>query len=199
MPRYNYDINSLLFEEDIDRMFKIAKNDYERAAIAFLWVTGARPMEIIDLTKEKIIIREDKVIINIKTLKLGKSKKFSVNERQLEFDRLRGLDENKYIETIVKVTIMAPQESQILPYSKRWMEQVITRLGVKALDKPISPYHIRHSFYTWAARNGWTLDRLKQHKGAKDYKSVWGYLNAVPFVVQLQNLKREGGHTSTNQ
>ena len=79
----------------------------------------------------------------------------------------------------------------MLAYSTRWMEKLINRLGLEAIGKKISPYHLRHSVFTWLARNGWDAYAIKYWKGAATLASVEEYIHARPQVVELEYLHRE--------
>jgi len=193
MPTYSFDIKELLFEEDVRKMLDACRNTYERAAISLLWVAGPRPIEAITLTPEKFQISQSRMAVVIATAKLdGNTNEYQAKERLLEFDRPTGAESNIYVETIIQAVAMTPSGKPILPYSTRWLEKLTNRLGEEILGKGkrISPYHFRHSVMTWGARNGWTLDKLKHFKGAASYNSVWPYLNAQPFVVKLQLMRR---------
>jgi len=190
MPRYNFDIKHLLFEDDVKKMWKKAHKHREKLAIALLWTTGARPSELLALQNNNILVQDDKLTIIIKTLKLG-NKDFKARDRPLEFKRGSYQNSNIYLEYIVKSLNNLGPEQILLPYSSRWLSKTINRIGKEAINKEICPYHFRHSVMTWLARNGATLDQLKHFKGAADYKSIWPYVTAKVFVVAEQLNRRE--------
>lgn len=190
MPKYKWNIGDLLYEEDVRKMYELAKNAQERALIAFLWITGARPTEITMLRRNNLIITNEKLEITLATLKRGKSEKFDTRERTLTFDRHKEGTPNIYIETIIGYVQGIPGDERVMPYTSRWTEKTTARLGTEAIKKPICPYHFRHSVLTLMARNGATPDMLKHFKGAKSLSSVNAYMDSIPFVVKLQNLNR---------
>jgi len=216
MPKYGWDVKEhLLFDEEVKRMFDTCKNDYERLAVAIMWRAAPRPMEMMgDILKQsQIKIEEEQVSMTLKTLKLGEGGKFNVADRLMQFARPKGIEQDIYLETIARMVTKTAPEQPMLPFSKRWLERICNRMGLEILGRPITPYHFRHGRMTWLARNGATLDKLKHFKGAADYRSVWGYIGATPFVVS-QELARagekrkaalqtkqegEGGQTSTIQ
>ena len=172
MPVYKTEPSVLLYEEDVRKMFDLA-NDQEALAIALLWQTGARPGELQLLKKENFFITEDKLEITIKTLKLRKSvTKYQISERTLRFDRPKGLKSDVYIETITNYVKNLYPEAKVMMFGKRWLEYKIAKLSQKALDKPLSPYHFRHSVMSWLAKNGATAVEIKDFKGAKSLLSV---------------------------
>lgn len=194
MPRYLWDVKEhLLFDEEVKRMFDLCKDDYERLALSLMWRAAPRPMEMLGevLQSKKIVVGDDNIRIILKTLKLGEGGDYTAEDRPLDFARPTGLDEDPYLETIARMAAKTPPEAPMVPYSKRWLERFANRMGIAVLGRPITPYHFRHSRMTWLARNRASLDQLKHFKGAADYRSVWGYINATPFVVSLE-LSRAG-------
>jgi len=190
MPKYSWNIEEILFEEDVKAMFHTAKTKREAVLVSLLWLTGGRPDEILSLKPENIDIYTDKVAITIKTLKLKKDGKFKTRERTLVFKRTGGLDTNIYLETIIDYVRTIPPDTRILSYTTRWAELKINKLGEATIKKRISPYHFRHSVFTWFARNGWTIEQIKYWKGAASIASVEPYLHAVPQIVAFENLHR---------
>ena len=206
--KYAHPINDILFEEDIRAMFARAKNDRERLALALDWVSAGRPEEIARLKKEDVLIAQDRVTLHIQTLKLGRTKGFTADHRNLEFDRPTGLNEIVWLELIIKRALACAPGELLLPLTSRWHELAINRLGVEALGKKISPYHLRHSVLSHKAASGYSIPQLMHFKGAKSAKSVEPYLHLRPFVVKMQNEKLfrqeptkteqdTGGHTSS--
>jgi integrase len=188
MPKYKFDIKHILFDEDVEAMFKAANTPQERAAVSLLWITGARPGEVLEIRKQDVDVLPEKVRITIPTLKLGsKNKKFKVDKRTLEFER----GDNKFLNYLIAYTLnLKNPTDRLIPYTKRWLELKINNLGKKALGKEISPYHFRHSVMTWLARKGATLDQLMYFKGARTLNSVAPYIHAIPTVIKLENLRR---------
>jgi site-specific recombinase XerD len=205
VPKYSWKINDLVFEEDSLAMFKLAGSIYERCLIAVLWVSGARTEEVLQLTTESVQYDSFKVDIKFNTLKLGGGA-FAVQERTLSFKRPSGLDQNLYLETILTHIRTLPKEARLFPYTSRWAEKVINRLGERALRKRLAPYHFRHSVLSHLAAQGANVPELMHFKGAKDAKSVSTYLHARPYIVDLSNQRRarhqkadQGGRTSPNK
>lgn len=191
MPKYNWSINDILWEEDAKKVFEKCRSPHERAFIAFTWISGARPAELCKrIVKEDFSIDEKQISVRVHTLKLGRTKSFTVEDRILTFTRPPGLSANIWIETVVAYVQGLPAGAQLFPYTTRWSEKFIPARGMEAIGKPIAPYHLRHSCFTHGARNGWTAPTLMHFKGAKSLKSVEPYIHAVPFVVQMENMRK---------
>lgn len=187
MGKYGHDIRDLVFEEDVRLMLAKCRNDRERLLLSFLWTTGARPAEINQVVKEDISVYENSISIKLKTLKLGRAKGFVIENRTLEFDRPMGLDENVWLEIIARAAIAAMPTAKLLGFTTRWISKTINRLGTEAIQKPISPYHLRHSVLSYKAASGYTIDQLMHMKGAKSVESISTYLQARPFYINMKN------------
>ena len=204
MPKYSWAINDLIYEEDTLLMFKQAGSIYERCLVAVLWITGARTEEALALTSDSINYDTFKVDIRLNTLKLGTGA-FAVQERTISIKRPSGLEQNLYLETILTHIRTLPKEARLFPYTSRWAEKVINRLGERAINKRIAPYHFRHRVLSHMAAQGANVPELMHFKGAKDAKSVSTYLHARPYMVDMANQRRARHqevpptpHTSTN-
>lgn len=190
MPRYTEDISEILYEEDIRAMYDRAKSPAEAFLVSILWTTGARPSEILQLTKGDFTYLNDVLHIKLKTMKLGQGKDFKVKERTLSFERPMGLEANRYLEMIVRYVSAASSEGYVLQYTTRWCEKVTNRLGMETLGKKLTPYHFRHSVLSWLAAKDYSTAELMHFKGAKSVNSVSPYLHAKPFLLQAKHLQR---------
>lgn len=198
MPRYNFDISNILFEEDVKKMYDATKKRQEALLISLCWLTGGRPSEIVKgtlrvgLKKDNIILTDDNLSITLKTLKRNKkdNKQFDYDKRTLSFSRPHGLDENIYIETIANYINAVDEDRFLLPYSTRWAELTLNRIGNQQLGKLLTPYHFRHSVMSWLSANGFSVPELAAFKGAKDWRSVQPYIHARPQIIEYQNMNR---------
>lgn len=192
MPRYSWDINELIFEEDARKMYDCADSEIKRVLISLMWVTGARTHELTILQKKDIQVdhEKEKLNIRIKTLKLKKKTNFQIDHRTLSFDRKLGTEANIYLETIIRYIAKLDPDSKLISYTDRWVEQQANKIGEKALNKKLCPYHFRHSVLTWLAYNGAQLPELMHFKGARSIRGVLPYIHARPMVVKLENQRR---------
>lgn len=190
MPRYSSDISVILYEEDVSKMFARAKSPKEAYLVAIFWITGARPSEALELKKEDFRLEEGTLKIRLVTKKLGETNDFILRERTLEFERPDGYGSNPYLECIIHYVNASADTGFILPYTTRWAEKTINRLGMECLEKLISPYHFRHSVLSHHASKGMNTIDLMAFKGAKSIGSVAPYLHAKPFTVKAKDLER---------
>jgi integrase len=200
LPVYSDDISEkgVLVEEDVWKMYAKAKTVYERLYLSISWISGARPAEIIKtenapgLTRSDIKIEPDKISFWFHTLKLKKTEAFQLKKRQLTIARPSGANLNPYIETIVEWWhTFKYDDVPIFPYTKRWAEKVINRLGTEAIGRKVSPYHLRHSAITREAANNRSIDQLMHFKGAKSMQSVQPYLHANSYEIMMEARKKE--------
>lgn len=188
--RYHWSVSNLIYEEDVAAMFKLAAGNYERVLLSLLWLTGARPSELLELAREDIAYDASSLTLRLKTLKLGENKKNHPTHRVLKFKRPSGLDSNIYMETIINhIKVMQP-EGQVLPYGRRWIALVVHRLAIRATNHEISPYHFRHSVLTHMAAAHATIDELKHFKGAATIDSIMVYMESREQYIDLEIQRR---------
>jgi site-specific recombinase XerD len=206
MPVYKHDINDLLSEEDAENVLRECESLREQALVSILWGAGARPSEVLELKTSDIIIYEDEktgeevVQFSFVTKKLGsrklKSGDFFVEKRTLKFIRPKPPTyyPNIFLEIILKFKDMlesSPVEDETLfPFSKRTMERYISKWGLAALGKPISPYHFRHSACSREAASGKGLNELMHFKGSRTVDSVRPYVHVMPYNVAMGMKKK---------
>jgi integrase len=190
MPKYAYPIDNLVTDEDALKILTDAKPRFG-IYIALLWITGARPSEIREVKKKDILINEDLFTIKLVTKKLGKVKRFMNKDRTLEFERGKNAMKNIFIEYISEyVSQMENPETILVPYSLQRLRTLLNAATIKHCGKQLCAYHFRHSVFTWMAKKGITIPELKHMKGAASLNSVSPYINAVPFMIKAENLKR---------
>lgn len=184
-PRYKTPIQRKVTEEEAKDMLEKCNTQEEQTFLALCYATGARPAEIVELTKGKFKINEETISIKLHTKKLRlNSQKFEViEERPLVFARR---PPNTFLEIIAKQVQQTREGDRILPYTTRWGQMLLNRLGNDVIGLPLSPYHFRHTAVTNEAAKGRTLDQLMHFKGAKDVRSVIPYVHARPYKIQME-------------
>lgn len=194
MPVYRTSIDQLLFDEDIQKCFKIVSKRSDAAYLSALWLTGARPSELKTLRKEDVKAEEDRVSITLLTRKLGgKGQQFKGGTRVLTFTRSFGVSMNPFLELVVRHARETQEGEWLFPKAVRTYQLMVERVTTQALGKAYSPYHFRHSCLTHLAMNNATIAQLQHFKGSATIASVMPYIHATPYVINLQNLKRSRG------
>ena len=191
MPTYNTNINTILFEEDVKKIYDIAPNERDKVLISLMWLFGARTSEMISLSRDDFDVSEDYLSVRFKTLKKAHTtNQFQVVERILKVSRPGGMKINLWVETICKWADATKGGLVFAGRGARWLDWRVAKLSQKALDKPISPYHFRHSCFSQMARNNCSAVQIQYWKGAKSLQSVGSYIHYIPQVLAMENMNR---------
>jgi hypothetical protein len=156
-----------------------------------LWITGARPAELILLKREDFKWDNHTLRITLTTLKLKQGTAFHQDHRTLDFVRPYGIDTSLYIESIIKYIRGLNPNEKIFENGYKWIQTAVRAIGQRGIDTSICPYVFRHSVMSHLAQNGMDMVSLLEFKGGKDYKSVMEYLKGKPFRIDLQKLNRD--------
>ena len=175
MGKYTKDINYIASQHDVEKMLERATTDRDRFIVSVLYLTGARPSEILELKKGDIYEDESYIKIRLVTKKLGRSKGFTIRERTLEIDF-----NAPFLKHVTNWHNTSPNEL-LIDITTDNLRQKIYQLS----NNKLCPYHFRHSRLTKLSRNGASLDELMYWKGSKDLKSVSEYLKAKPIGRKL--------------
>lgn len=191
MPRYKSNIDLMIYDKDVSKMYSATNIWLHRVLISLCWITGARTSEIIDIRKEDVNWNDEYFGIKIKTLKLRNDGKFKIRDRILRFKRVYQ-PRNIYVETIIKHCSKLIEGSRLIPYNADWCGRTIGKISKKAIGRSVAPYHFRHSVCTAMAVSGFTIPEIMYFKGAISLSGVTPYIHAKPFMLELQRLDRSG-------
>jgi len=188
MPKYScVNINKLLTEKDVKALYSKCKNNYERTFLALVWIFGARPSEVLEVSKEDVNLIEEETILTVRfaTKKLKDKTSFVLKERTLGVERQTEISKmDPLVEMIVSQKLNTMDSRRLIPRSRRWAVGFLHRVGMEALGEKVCPYNFRHSALTRESAKGRTIDQLKHMKGAEDWRSVNPYLHAKPFLLR---------------
>jgi integrase len=193
MPKYSSDIDFIIDEDSFLKMFNTATRYDEKSWITILWITGARPAEVLEMQKKHVIFHPEfsrngidlvKVEFVLSTKKLGNKGKFTVRTRKLIFTLKTT---NKYLIILKKHLNRLKDDHNIFNFSRRTGYNIIDRLGQDALGVNLCPYNFRHSRLTLMAEKGATEGELMRIKGARSRASVKPYIHArkVEYDVEV--------------
>lgn len=175
MGRYKKDISHVVSQEETQKMIEKARLPRDRFLISILYLTGARPSEILEFKREDVDIQETQLVFRLVTKKLGKARGFTIKERLLEIQKTAPFIE--HIIEYLKIT-----DGKLLNINDSRIRQIVYELS----ENRFCPYHFRHSRLTKLSRGGASLDELMFWKGSKDEKSVIEYLKAKPIGRKLK-------------
>ena len=187
-------------EEEISRALENVKGNFTRqgrALIVCLYYTGARPNEVLRLTRDDVRTEGSSLLIVIKGSKGGKS-------RTIELPRtrplIRELDEyvkmirpgldlfGKYAgNSIVRVVNKAGvpvyykrNGDKLKYYFKKWFGGVV--------EGGVYPYLLRHNAFSKMAESGLTMKDIQMVKGSANEKSILPYIHMSRSISK--NVKR---------
>ena len=196
-PRLSVDLPSVLSKEEVRRLLDAPSGDLpegirDRAMLALLYASGIRVTELVELTIDRIDLKEAVIRVH------GKGSK----------ERLTFMDEEA-IERIQKylhqVRTSIAKKEKILFLTR--LSKGFTRQGVWAMVKKhgkmagiqseLTPHTLRHSFATHLLMNGMDIRSIQLLLGHADIQTTEIYTK-----VDISNLSRElsekhpRGHTS---
>jgi integrase len=143
----------------------------DRAVIAALYLTGARPGEIIQMKVRDIRQESVSVFVTLQTEKLGVAKGFLIDKRILEIPVSA-----PYMEDLLKWHVLLLEREKPEQLLFPMGDENIRRIVLLASLNKFFPYNFRHSRLTKLALQGATISELMYWKGAKDPSSVAPYL-----------------------
>lgn len=185
MPRYKYsEVNHIVSYEECKALVRVARDVREKTWVIMLWLTGARPSELLEMTKDDITIEETRTSFTIRTKKLKKTGEFLVEKRHLV---LHIIEDDVFIKIINRYLKRLREGSRIFQFSRQTGNNILERVGYDALGIKLCPYNFRHSRMTLLAEKGASIEELKRFKGARTDHSVRPYLHArkVEYSVEV--------------
>lgn len=169
MPKYKKKMDVIIKKADIDEMLRWPGIEKQhKFLVAILYLTGARPSEIMLLERQSFEIYMDRVDVLLKTKKGG-------------YDRtLQLLIESPFVEEIIIPYLMwMDQVGQEKPFTFSSTSMVKHVIYILSGNK-YCPYNFRHSRLTKMAKAGASPFELQQWKGAKSMDSVIPYIMHSP-------------------
>lgn len=199
MPRYLQKSSRQFFEDglieeisDIDNYLQKATNWRERTYMMLLFITGARPSEILALNADDVYKAGTELIIDFKkTLKNGRARTL--------YRKLRGagtyIKYAKSILELINANCIAGQQI----FSPKWNRFRANYTVEKLTKKKYNSYFFRHHLHSVLARRGASRDQLKYNKGSVGLASVEPYVHISMEEQQrigsLLNKTKERGIT----
>lgn len=168
MPKYKKNIEQIVKRAEVDSMIERANSFEHKFLIAMLYLTGARPSELLELTREDFEVYYDYVNVLLRTKKRGLPRTIQL------------WNDAPYVKPIILPYIewldRAGLESVFSFKSPTWIRIIVYR----ASDNKYCPYSFRHSRLTKMAKAGAGPFELMQWKGAKRFDSIRPYIMHSP-------------------
>ncbi|MFC0476760.1 tyrosine-type recombinase/integrase [Robertmurraya beringensis] len=170
-PKPESRIPKFLTEEEIELLREASDSTLEKALFEFMYSTGCRIGEVVNLDRNSINFSEQSVIV------FGKGKK----EREVYFNTRCSIWLKRYLEQrtdeqqALFVTIRAPHRMSIAQM-RYVIKQISKRAGIK---KSIHPHQLRHSYATTLINNGAPLEVIQNLMGHEKSETtrVYAYLS----------------------
>ena len=176
LPAYKKEFDRKIELQEVEAMINRAKQPSHKFLIALLYLTGARPAEIIELKRRDFEIVANDLRVSLRTKKGGRP-------RVLPFD----LDSPFVRELILPYLEQLPEaESLALPFRTT---PHVRQIVYETSGNTLCPYAFRHSRLTRLAEDHATVPQLMMWKGSKNMSSVADYLFLDPS--HLNEFKRK--------
>lgn len=208
MPKYSKsDIRRIIRDKDFSAIIKKTRLPRDRFFLTILYVTGARPSEIMGdsgrnlkgMTWGDIRVDPERNTITF-FVPVSKLKKnvFAVDKRELvlSFDPDAPDLPVKIIFDMIEVHFKNlkrwktnfNEDAPLFTMSRKTGYNIVERAG-KQIGIQICPYNFRHSRLTQLSEQGAGLETIMYFKGSKDIKSISPYLHArkIPFKLKTDD------------
>lgn len=170
-PKPESRIPKFLTEEEIELLREACDTTFEKALFEFMYSTGCRIGEVVNLDKHSINFSEQSVIV------FGKGKK----EREVYFNTRCSIWLKRYLEErtddqqALFVKILAPHRMSIAQM-RYVIKQVSKRAGISKYNHP---HQLRHSYATALINNGAPLEVIQNLMGHEKSETtrVYAYLS----------------------
>lgn len=183
VPKYKKSIEAVITPEEFKEIWARCNTDKKKLIMGVLYLTGARPIELINLTPKDFTMDEEKewVTVRLPTAKLGTAKGFVIRDRRLEIKKDAGDGAMGWIYDYVK---QWNPEVKLIPGSETDRSR-IKQIVYETTANKYCPYSFRHSRMTALSRGGADVSELMLWKGAKSSGSVDAYLQAKALGRRL--------------
>lgn len=173
MPKYKKDVKRKIEEDETAVLIGAAGNMSHKAAIAILFLTGARPSEVALLKKEDVTAEEGHLKISLVTKKGG-------IDRTLFFEL-----NDAFIQDVILPHVRSLRTGEFL-FGFSGNPDRLKHIIYAVSGNTVAPYTFRHSRLTQMAESGYTQHELMMWKGARTMESVNNYL----YKSMRVNLKK---------
>jgi integrase len=156
-------IGQFITVSELDQLLKRCELKIEKVLLILLYYTGARPSELLELTKENFRITEKTLFVSIPTKKHGETRTIPLPLR------------NPRIRLVANYITTIPSGVKFLK-TRFNSDHSIRNFVYKISDNKYTTYFFRHNLLSILANYGATVYELKTWKGAKSIKSVEPYI-----------------------
>lgn len=158
VPKREKKMPSVMNRDEIKKLIEFAKNEKSKLVIKFLYSTGLRVSELVNLEKKDLEINE-----KIGWVRKGKGAK----------DRIFILPVS-LIEEIDN--ILKNKSERVFPMTVRAIQKIVKNTSIRAgIQKKISPHTLRHSFATHLLESGTDIRKIQELLGHSNLQTTQIY------------------------
>ncbi len=168
VPKREKKMPSVMTRDEIKKLIESARNEKSKLVIKFLYSTGLRVSELVNLEKKDLEINE-----KIGWVRKGKGAK----------DRIFILPVS-LIEEIDN--ILKNKSERVFPVTARAIQKIVKNACIRAgIQKKISPHTLRHSFATHLLESGTDIRKIQELLGHSNLQTTQIYTH-----VSTEELKK---------
>ncbi len=168
LAKNNEKLPIVLSREEINRMFESVNNLKHRLIIMFLYYTGIRLNELINLKWQDIDFERE--IIHLKVTKGSRDRVLFLHSRLKDF-----------------INILKPKKQGLIfvsnfskKYNKRTIQSIVKNTAKKAgIEKKVTPHTLRHSFATHLLEAGADIRHIQKLLGHKNLRTTQIYTHVA--------------------
>lgn len=167
LPNYKKEskLPEVLNKSEVKKIIEFTKNPIHKLIIQLIYSGGLRVSEIINLQPKDLDIERNIIII-----KQGKGAK----------DRITLLSENIKEDLLKHLLKNSPKKyffesNRGKKYSKRTIEEIVSRNSKKAINRKVTPHTLRHSFATHLLESGTDIRYIQKLLGHKNLRTTQIY------------------------
>ncbi len=187
LPKKEKYLPQVLSKEEVKKLIDAEKNRRNKLILKFIYSTGVRVSELVNLKKEDVNLKE-----KIGVVKAGKGKKDRVIILSKEWvkEYLKWAKKNK-----IKSNFLFSKKNG-KPLSTDTIQRIIKKAGAKAgISKKISPHTLRHSFATHLLESGENIRNIQELLGHSNLNTTQIYTHVSTEELKkienpLDNLKK---------
>lgn len=204
MPIYKTPVDNLvIYDNDVRKMYQLCDGLEERALLSTIWLTGARIGEVLRIKKCDIKTKDNRLIIELFTEKIGRKKTkdkdkpkeaFMLRNRVLSFKIRDDINESLYITTLIKhlEAFKGGWEDLLFPTHRKTVQRWINRISKEAIGKELAVHTFRHSVLTHLGSSGKIgMKELATFKGSENPGSVAVYIRKRAFELDYGAINRD--------
>ena len=176
VPKKDKKLPEVLTKDEVKNLINSADNEKSRLIISFLYSSGLRVSELVNLKVEDINFSEK--VGKVKSGKGGKDRMFTLSESLLQ-------DVQKYLENRNHIYVFSREK----PLTTRNIQKIIQFTQKRSgINKKITPHTMRHSFATHLLESGVDIRMIQSLLGHSSLNTTQLYTHiSTEQIKKVQN------------